>query len=337
VSAAADTRWGFVATGGIAARLAGELALVEGAVPLAVASRDAGRARAFADAHGFERAYGSYAELVADPDVDVVYVATPHAQHHAVVRSLLDAGTAVLVEKPMTCTADAARDLVGLARERGTFLMEAMWTRFQPLVARLRALVADGAIGQLRTVTAEFGFRADPAAVAHRLLDPAQGGGALLDLGVYPVAFAQMLLGAPSSVAVTGSLASTGVDAEAALLLGWPGGEQALLSTSLISTPGGGATLIGTRGRIELEAPFHRTPRLVVHRAGAGEPEVVEAPYHARGYVHQLEHVQDCLARGLVESPVMPLADTLAVAQVLDTAMRALGAAPADEGFTLAG
>jgi predicted dehydrogenase len=324
-------RWGFVGTGRIAATVAGDLHLVEGGSPYAVASRDSLRAKEFAAAHGFAVSYGSYADLLADPDVDVVYVATPHGQHHAVVSACLAAGKAVLVEKPVTVTLAAAQDLVDQARAGGVFLMEAMWTRFQPLVAELRRLVADGAIGRLRAVHADFGF-VQPFDVAHRLWDPAQGGGALLDLGVYPVSFAQMLLGAPSSVAVTGTLAESGVDAEAALLLGYPEGEAALLTASLTTMPSGTARLVGTAGRIDLEAPFHHTPALTVHRPGA-EPERVTRPFVGRGYVHQLDEVQRCLAAGLTESPIMPLDDTLAVMAVLDEAMDRLGAVHADEGF----
>ena len=328
-------RWGFLATGEVAARVAGDLALSRGAVAHAVASRDEGRAHAFARRHGFARAHGSYAALLADPEVDVLYVATPHAQHHALARAALEAGEPVLVEEPVTATAAAARDLVDLARERGLFLMESMRTRTQPLVRRLRQLVQDGAVGELRTVRADIGSRSPVTDPRHRLLDPGQGGGALLDVGVYPVSFAVMLLGAPSSTAAVGSLAATGVDAEAALLLGWPGGEQALLGCTLLAPAARAAELVGTRGRIEVAPSFQQPPRLVL-RPDGGDPQVVEIPYRGAGYVDQLEHVQECLARGALESPLAPLADTLAVMAVLDAALGQLGAAHADEGFTAA-
>ena len=329
-----EIRWGVVGPGRIAQSVMGDFAHVEGARPVAVASRSADRAEAFAQQHGLERAYGSYAELFADPDVDAVYVATPHGQHHAVATQALRAGKPVLLEKPVTCSAAAARDLVGVARESGTFLMEAMWTRFQPTVVALRELLADGAIGDVRTVTADLGFRA-PFDPENRMWDPAKGGGALLDLGVYPVSFAQMLLGAPSTVQVTGALASTGVDAEAALLLGWPGGQQALLSVTIVATPPSSARIVGTHGWIDLDPPTYRPSRLRVHRDGADEPEVVELPGAGSGYVEQFAHVQQCLAQGLTESPVMPLDDTLAVMDVLDAALEHLGAVHVDEGFSV--
>jgi predicted dehydrogenase len=327
-----SVRWGFLGTGRIAGTVAGDLAMTDGGTAYAVGSRDAARAEAFAGQHGFERSYGGYAELLADPDVDVVYVATPHGQHHRDASACLAAGKPVLVEKSFTVTASAARDLVGQAREARVFCMEAMWTRFQPLVAELRRLIADGVIGSLRTVHADFGF-ASRYDVSNRLWDPARGGGALLDLGVYPVSFAQMLFGSPTSVAVSGSLAESRVDAEAALLLGWPDGAAALLSCSLTAAQSGTARIVGTAGRIDLEAPFHRTPSLTVHRPDA-DPMVVTQPFTGRGYVHQLEEVQRCLAEGLTESPVMPLHDTVAVMDVLDQALDLLAAVHVDEGWS---
>lgn len=227
-------RWGFLGTGAIAALVADDLVLVEGATWFAVASRTADRAATFAAAQGFERSYGSYAELLADPEVDVVYVATPHAQHHAVTSAVLAAGKPVLVEKAFTCTAAAARDLVEQATAAGVFMMEAMWTRFVPTIVQVRQWLADDAVGRVRQVQADLGFVA-PYDPAHRLFDPAQGGGALLDLGVYPVSFAQLVLGAPSTVHALGVLAENGVDVEGGLLLGHADGAQAVLSVSLTS------------------------------------------------------------------------------------------------------
>lgn len=325
------TRWGFLATGRIAGTVARDLALVEGAVPLAIGSRAQHRAEAFAAEHGFERAYGSYEDLLADPDVDVVYVATPHGQHHLVTSMALAAGKPVLVEKSFTVSYAAAVDLVEQARARRLFVMEAMWTRFLPVVAQLRHLVADGAIGEIRDIDADLGFRVevDPK---NRLWAPELGGGALLDLGVYPVSFAQMLMGPPSSVAVAGSLGHTGVDADAGLLLGWPDGAHARLGCSLTSAVRGAATVTGTHGRIEVDSPFHHPPRLLLHRPGR-DAEVVQALALGRGYSHEIIEVQRCLAEGLTESPTMPLDDTLAVMATLETALDALGAVHQDEGF----
>ncbi len=324
-------RWGFLGTGSIAGIVARDLALVDGATRYAVASRNGERAAAFGAAEGFARSYSGYEELLADPDVDVVYVATPHAQHHMVTSAVLAAGKPALVEKAFTCTAPAAHDLVRRAGEAGLFMMEAMWTRFVPTTVQAREWIADGAVGRVRQVHADLGFIA-PYDPAHRLFDPAQGGGALLDLGVYPVSFAQMVLGAPSSVQALGVLADNGVDVEDGLVLGHPDGAQAVLSVSLTSDSPGRAVVVGTEGRITVEPRFHHSSRVVLERPGH-DPVVAEPPLSGRGYTHQMVHVADCLGQGLGESPVMPLADTLAVMETLHRALDLVGSPHVDEGF----
>src|SRR5918994_8019732 len=221
-------RWGIVATGGIAHTLAGEILLLGDAEIVAVSSRTRERAQAFAGEFGIPRAYGSYEELLADGAVEVVYVATPHAQHAEVVDRAIDAGKAILCEKAFTTSLIDTEDLVRRARERGVFCMEAMWTRFNPLIVKASRIVVDGGIGEIRSISADLGFRAQRD-VADRVWNPTLGGGALLDVGIYPVAFAQMLLGSPETVAAHGTLTAEGVDAEAGLLLGWDSGAFALL------------------------------------------------------------------------------------------------------------
>jgi predicted dehydrogenase len=207
-----EIRWGVVGPGRIAESVVPDFGVVPGARAVAVASRSQERADAFAARHGLDRAYGSYGEIIADPDVDVLYVATPHPQHHAIAMAALRAGKALLVEKSFTATTAGAVEVVDLARNTGIFTMEAMWTRFQPAVVAVRDLIADGAIGEVRSVQADLGVAReyDPA---DRLFDLTLGGGALLDLGVYVVSFAQMLLGTPERVVATGSLFPSGADA----------------------------------------------------------------------------------------------------------------------------
>ncbi|MGY1728863.1 Gfo/Idh/MocA family protein [Geodermatophilus sp. SYSU D01062] len=316
-------RWGIVGPGRIAQSVMGDFAHVDGARPVAVASRSADRARAFAQQHGLERAYGSYAELLADPDVDVLYVATPHPQHHAIALAAVEAGKALLVEKAFTATTAGAQEVVTAAREAGVFVMEAMWTRFQPAVVRMRELIADGAIGEVRSVQADLGVdRAyDPA---DRLFALELGGGALLDLGVYVVSFAQMLLGTPDTVTAAGSTYPTGADAEAALLLGWEDGRSATLTTSLRYPTPGQARVFGTGGWIDVLPRFHHPATIVLHRTGA-EPEEITRPAEGVGYSHELAEVTRCLQEGRTESAVMPLADTLAVQEILGRAAEQLG------------
>ncbi|GAB3299054.1 Gfo/Idh/MocA family oxidoreductase [Geodermatophilus aquaeductus] len=318
-----EIRWGVVGPGRIAQNVMGDFAHVEGARPVAVASRSADRARAFAEQHGLERAYGSYAEVLADPDVDVLYLATPHPQHHAVALAAIEAGKALLVEKAFTATTAGAQEVVTAAREAGVFVMEAMWTRFQPAVVRLRELVADGAIGEVRSVQADLGVDRvyDPD---DRLFALELGGGALLDLGVYVVSFAQMLLGTPDTVTAAGSTYPTGADAEAAVLLGWEDGRSATLTTSLRYPTPGQARVFGTGGWVDVLPRFHHPATIVLHRSGA-DPEEITHPATGVGYSHELAEVTRCLQEGRTESEVMPLADTLAVQDVLGQAAAQLG------------
>ena len=328
-----EIRWGVVGPGRIAEKVVEDFAVVDDARVVAVASRSLDRAEDFARRHGVDRAHGSYAELIADPDVDVLYVATPHAQHAAVARAAVLAGKALLVEKAFTATAAGARDVVDLARERGVFVMEAMWTRFQPAVVAVRELIADGAIGEVRSVQADLGVQRafDPA---DRLFALELGGGALLDLGVYVVSFAQMLLGTPDTVTATGSLFPTGVDAEAALLLGYDDGRSATLLTSLRQGLPGQARVFGTRGWIDVLPRFHHPETVVLHRDGR-EPETLTRPPRGAGYSHEIVEVVQCLQAGRTQSAVMPLADTLAVQEVLQQAADQLGVRHAEADVDL--
>lgn len=316
--------WGIAATG----RIARSVGLIVAAHPrmrvAAVGSRDAGRAAGLAAELGARASYGSYEQLVTDPEVEAVYVATPHAQHAAVVELALAAGKAVLCEKPLTAALEETERLVDLARTSGAFLMEGMWMRFNPLVRRLHDLVHDGALGEPRVLHASFGLAAGPDP-AGRLWAPALGGGALLDLGVYTVDLARLLLGDPVHVSARGSLAATGVDAESTLLLTAAGGAHAVLSQSLLTRLPGTALLVGGTGWAELSPAFHAPTRLTVQRAGT-EQEVHEIPDRSAGFVGELEEVERCLAEGRVESDVMPLSATTGTAVVLDEARRQLDA-----------
>ena len=319
----AEIRWGIVGPGRIAENVVADFAVVEGARPVAVASRSPERAQAFADRHGIERAHGSYADIVADPDVDVLYVATPHPHHHALAVAALRAGKALLVEKSFTATTAGAQEVVDLARETGTFVMEAMWTRFQPAVVALRELIADGAIGEVRSVQADLGIAREYDPV-DRLFDLSLGGGALLDLGVYVVSFAQMLLGTPERLVAAGSLFPSGADAEASLVLDYGDGRTATLMTSLRNALPGQARVFGTTGWIDVPPRFHHPSTIVLHREGA-EPETFTRPPLGAGYAHELIEVNEGLRAGRTESAVMPLADTLAVQTLLGQAAEQLG------------
>ena len=328
-----EIRWGVVGPGRIAEKVVEDFAVVDGARAVAVASRSQARADDFAGRHGLDRAHGSYAEILADPDVDVLYVATPHPQHHAIALAALHAGKALLIEKAFTATTAGAAEVIDLARDTGVFVMEAMWTRFQPAVVALRELIADGAIGEVRSVQADLGVAReyDPA---DRLFDLALGGGALLDLGVYVVSFAQMLLGTPERVVAAGSLFPSGADAEASLLLDYADGRTATLTTSLRYALPGQARVFGTTGWIDVLPRFHHPETIVLHRSGA-EPETITRPALGDGYAHELIEVTECVRAGHAESAVMPLADTLAVQRLLNDAAEQLGVRHAEAPVAL--
>ncbi len=325
------TRWGIAATGRMAAVFATDLALVPDAEIAFVGSRSPESAADFAGRFGAAGS-GTYRELVA-ADVDVLYVATPHPQHHALALAAIDAGTPLLVEKAFTATLAGAREVVEAARAARVFCMEAMWTRFQPAVVRARELIAEGVIGDLVLVQADFGaHRAfDPTS---RLFDLALGGGSILDLGVYPISLAQHLLGRPDRVTATGTTYPNGADASAAIHLAYADGRAAALTCSLHSTTPGRAVIVGTAGSIELLPPFHHPGAIVVRRNGE-EPQEIDLPATGAGYVHQAEEVHRCLAAGLTESPVMPLADTLDVQWVLEEALAQLGIPMAEAAVEL--
>lgn len=322
-------RWGVLGPGVIAADFTKALHAHTAQRVVACGSRSLDRAAAFASEHGVERAHGSYEALVNDPGVDVVYVATPHSRHLEHTLLAIAAGKHVLVEKPMAATADQARRIVTAARAAGVFAMEAMWTRYLPQTDIIRQLLDDGALGELRVVTADFGGNAtyDPAG---RLWDPALAGGALLDLGVYVVSWASFALGTPAGIIASGSLAPTGVDEQAALVLSTLSGAQALLSTGLrVGTPSL-ATISGSAGRIETEAPFWGPSGLRLHRADGSVAARWQDPYdrpYRQGMSYEGAALARYVAEGRTESPLHPLDEAVATLATIDEARRQLGAA----------
>jgi predicted dehydrogenase len=310
-------RWGILGTGWIATRFTADLLLLPGHEVAAVGSRALRTAEAFAADFGIARAYGTYAALAGDDTIDVVYVATPHNGHLAAARQCLEAGRAAVVEKPLTPTAAEAEALVAVARDRGLFLLEGMWTRFNPLIVKLRELVAEGAIGDVTAVYADFCW-APRYVPAIRYWSPELAGGALLDLGVYPLSFAWMLLGRPDTVQVHAMLAPTGVDANTGIVLGYDSGAIALLHCGLTAESPQRATVTGTRGRIEVPALFFRPTTMTLHRAGA-EPETFDLDLKGNGFTYEAEEVARCLRAGLLESPRLPLDESIAILRTVDT------------------
>ncbi|SMF33367.1 Gfo/Idh/MocA family protein [Streptomyces sp. Amel2xC10] len=319
-------RWGILATGGIAAAFTADLVDLPDAEVVAVASRTETSARAFAERFGIPRAYGGWGALAEDPDIDVVYVATPHSAHRAAAGLCLKAGRGVLCEKPFTLNVREAEELVALARQEGRFLMEAMWMYCNPVVRRLKSLIDDGAIGEVRTVQADFGLEG-PFPPSHRLRDPEQGGGALLDLGVYPVSFAHLLLGEPDRISAQAVLSAEGVDLQTALALSWDSGALAALHCSVTGGTGTTASVTGSHGRIDIPSGFFHPDRFVLHRTGHDPEEFTADPADGPRTTlrHEAHEVMRALRSGETESPLVPLDGTLAVMRTLDTARHQTG------------
>jgi predicted dehydrogenase len=314
-------RWGIVGTGGISRTTVGDLHRTENLDLVAVASRSPELAEAFATAHEVPRWYGDYDAVFADEDVDVVYIGTPIGTHVEVARRALLAGKHVLLEKAFTTTADEARALAALAAEQGRFLMEAMWMRFNPAIRRLLDELAGGAIGEVRTVQASFGFPPPPEALHWR---PELGGGALLDMGVYPLTFAQLLLGEPAAVEATGEVREDGLDLTASVHLRYGDGRFASLLTSLRSFVGAGATVGGTSGLVDVGPIFLAADSFTVLKPPFGEPRTVTEPREGNGYVPMFRAVSEAIADGLLEHPDRPLRDTIAVLETIDEVRRQL-------------
>lgn len=368
-------RWGILGSGQVARGFAAGLKAVPGTELAAVASRDPKNAKAFAAQYNATRAHATYADLVRDPNVDVIYVATPHQRHLEDCLLCLDHNKAVLCEKPFTVNAQQAREVIAAARRHRLFCMEAMWMRFIPAIRKAKALVESGAIGEVRYLNADFGVpnQFDPRS---RFFDPQQGGGALLDLGVYPLSLAYMLLGAPESVVSQAALGKTGVDDQSAILLGYKGGQLAVLSASLRTLTPQAAVITGSKGSITINPPFYCPTSLTLTSfveyappskgsAGAGggliskvsehpllgkayraarkvakqvlrPTRTFKLPLQGNGYTYEAAEVTRCLRTGELESPIMPLDESLQIMETMDRVRASWGLRyPAEEARPL--
>jgi predicted dehydrogenase len=323
-------RWGVFGAGEIASKVCADVLLSDGNLVTAVAARDPRRAANFAAQFAAERSYGSYAELAADEYVDVIYVATTHPQHRELALLAIAAGKAVLVEKPVCLSARDTREVFDAAKRAGVFAMEAMWMRTNPLICTAEQLIADGVIGEVRAIRAEFGVN-QPFDPAHRLYDLALGGGALLDLGIYPVTFAYLFLGQPDTVAVSGSLAPTGTDVTVAMQWQYADGRDAQLWCSAATAAPNQGVIVGSEGWITTEGLFYRPSGLVIHTADGDTRIADPIAGNGFGYIPEIAEVARCLRAGLNESPLIPHADTIAIMELLDDARAYLGVVYAGE------
>ncbi|GAA1558346.1 Gfo/Idh/MocA family oxidoreductase [Kribbella sancticallisti] len=324
-------RWGIVATGNISTSFTKDLAELPGqAVVTAVASRSLDNAHRFAELFGIEHRYDDYRRLIDDGHVDVLYIGTPHPQHYATARAALQAGIAVLCEKPVTLTARQARDLIAVAREHDTLFAEAMWMRTNPVVQAMFADLTEGVIGEPMEALADFGFH-KPQLPA-RLLDPALGGGSLMDGGIYPMTFVHMALGKPDEVKAVGSVNEDGVDLNVAMAWRYDSGAVAALTCGLRSQNPWTASVSGPEGHLLLPNRFHH-PEYYVRSTAAGE-ERIDVPTHGLGYHYEAAEVMRSLRAGQVECPALPHAATIEILELLDETRRQIGVSyPGDDEY----
>ena len=315
-------RWGILGTGHIAKKFATGLSSDAGSRLVAVGSRTAAAAAAFASEYPCT-AHGSYAALCADTQVDAIYIASPHTNHREHALLAISQGKSLLIEKPFCVNAREAGEVIAAARAAGVFCMEAMWTRCLPAMRQVAAWLAEQAIGEVRLLTADFGFRANWNPQS-RLLDPHLAGGALLDVGVYTVAMAWLAMGStPTTIKASSVLGTTGVDEVTAVTLGWANGALANLTCAVRLNTKHDAIIYGTEGRIEVPDFWHGTK---VHLHRDGQPSVsLELPFLGNGYTHEIMEVGRCLRAGLKESPLVPHAESLAIMRCLDECRSQIG------------
>ena len=312
--------WGILGAARIAHKFSDGLKVLSNAKCYAITSRSPERAEAFKEQHGFEKAYGSYEEMLADPAVDIVYIATTNNLHFEHTMMCLEAGKAVLCEKPFASNLEQVKQMAAKAQEKQVFLMEALWSRFLPSMMQLKAEMQNGTIGKPMLLQCNFGFIL-PFNPQHRVYDPALGGGSVPDIGIYPLFAAMYLFGAPVEIKVTSVPAPTGTDWTTAILLKHPGKEISMLSSSFEMNLNGDARLYGDGGYLRLHHMFHVPTRLSVNRNEGYETDI---PVHSigNGYNYEAEEVMKCLDRGLLESPDMSLQFSIELMQALDTICR---------------
>ena len=316
-------RWGILSTGGIAAAMTNAIQAHTRQQVVAVGSRTAESARAFADRFGIERAHGSMEELLADDVVDAVYVASPHSEHHRQALAAIAAGKHVLVEKAFTRTAAQAQEVVTAAQAAGVTAMEAMWTRFLPHIDVLRQLLADGSLGDVTTLIADHGQYFVPDRT-HRVFAPELAGGALLDLGIYPISFASMVLGSPSTITARGVKAFTGVDGQVSMVFEGP--AHAVLNTTLFAATPTTASVAGTIARVEISGPFYAPATLsYLHRDGS-RLDIDGGPITGHGgLAYEAAHLAQLVADGRTESPLLALEETVQIMKTIDEVRRQIG------------
>jgi predicted dehydrogenase len=326
-------RWGILGTGRIAHKFAADLKLVKDAKLVAVGSRSKKGAEEFNDKFPVNHLHDSYEALVQNPDVDVIYIATPHNLHHENTLLCLNNGKAVLCEKPFAMNARQSKEMIAVAKTKKVFLMEALWTNFHPHFIKMQDLIKSGKLGEIKSILLNFGFIPQEPVPA-RLFDPALGGGTVMDIGIYNVFIAMSVLGKPDSIDAVMTPAKTGVDEQCSILFRYKNGAMAQLFSTFTSNLATEADICGTKGRIRLTSRFYEPSSTVEFYSDRVDSKKTLKVKKEKGFGYQYEarHVNECLKKGLTESPVIPFVDTLVLMQTLDEIRKIAGIHyPADE------
>jgi predicted dehydrogenase len=318
------TRWGIIGCGNIAQKFADDLvAHVPNAVLNGVASRSIEKAQAFAKPYGCPNAFGSYEELVNSGLVDVIYIATPHAQHHENTLLCLAADVPVLCEKAFAINTQMVKEMVAKSHEKQVFLMEAIWTRFHPAINQIEAIIEAGQIGKIVHIVADFGFLAEYKEES-RLFNPALTGGSLMDIGIYPLFISKLLLGNPKTIKAVGTLAPTGVDMNMSVALNYENGATASLFSTLAAQTDTTCTIYGTKGKIFIHGRFHETTGFTLMVEGQ-EPQIIATERLGHGYGYEAIDVQRCLEEGRIENNRLPLQFSIELMEIMDEIRRQIG------------
>jgi len=323
-------RWGYLSAGKIAATIAADFKIA-GLHIQAVGARDLAKANEFADIFGIANRHQGYEALVNDPEVDVIYVSTPQTMHARDALLAIEAGKHVLLEKPFTITQAEAKAIAEAAARKKVFVMEAMWTRFLPSMVEIFKVINAGELGEIHSVIADHTQFLPPERVA-RLWAPELGGGALLDLGIYPVSFATRILGIPDKAIGSGTITDTHLDKVSALIFEYKSGARALLHTSMVTAGPVTASVMGTKGHIEIDTPFYEQTSFTHFDSMNKVIRRYEDKIQGRGMQYQAIHVEECINKGLLESPIMSLKESVEIMGVMDNLRKQIGIKYPTEG-----
>ncbi|MEP7145158.1 MAG: Gfo/Idh/MocA family oxidoreductase [Ferruginibacter sp.] len=316
-------RWGILGAGRIAEKFCTALCFVEGSEVYAVASRDIDKAKDYAAKYNATRVYDNYIDLVNDDNVDIIYIATPHIFHYGQTMLCLKHKKAVLCEKPMSLSHRQAAEMIAAATQTEVFLMEGLWTACMPFVEKIKALIEQDTIGKPQYVSADFGFAA-PKDMVGRLYNKALGGGSVLDVGIYPISFATLILGEPSVIKTISKLAATGVDEYANVVMQYPDGATAHILSSIVFNTPVEAEIIGTKGSIKIRNPWFKATDFSLHLSD-GSIQNFSIPHLSNGFEHEIKEVMHCLDKGLFQSNKVPHKLTLTVSKIMDEVLQQAG------------